>query len=110
MNQSNPGGTTITLLQRVQVLELLAGSAMVAMTPEQLETLVLARATGTITLALRGREDLEEQSLPQRSWQELLNRRNQNDGSDTVGPMRRTAGKARGHEDRAHPDSPVDPR
>lgn len=58
------GSVTTTLLQRVQVLELLGASAMVALTPEQIELLVFARASGTVTLALRGREDVEHKTLP----------------------------------------------
>jgi Flp pilus assembly protein CpaB len=58
------GTVTTTVLQRVQVLELLGGSAMVALTPEQIELLVFARANGSVTLALRGREDVEHKTLP----------------------------------------------
>ncbi len=62
-NLREQGTATVTLMQRVQVLELSGTHAMVALTPEQVESLVFARANGTLTLALRGREDVEQRPL-----------------------------------------------
>lgn len=66
------GTVTTTVLQRVQVLELLGGSAMVALSPEQVELLVFARANGSVTLALRGREDVEQKTLPHLTLEGLI--------------------------------------
>ena len=66
------GTVTTTVLQRVQVLELLGGSAMVALLPEQVELLVFARAHGSVTLALRGREDVEQKTLPNLNAESLI--------------------------------------
>jgi Flp pilus assembly protein CpaB len=110
LNLANQNSMTTTLLQRVQILELLGGSAMVALTPEQLESLVLARATGTITLAVRGREDLEQQSLPQRSWQELLTHLPEGEGRTSVETTQRAARKTKDHEDRTRNTHLGDPR
>lgn len=66
------GTVTSTVLQRVQVLELQGSSAMVALTPEQVELLVFARANGNVTLALRGREDMEQKPLPNLTVDQLI--------------------------------------
>jgi len=66
------GSVTTTLLQQVQVLELIGNVAMVAMTPEQLEQLVFARAHGTLTVAVRNREDIGKPSLPSVTFLTLL--------------------------------------
>lgn len=66
------GSVTTTLLQQVQVLELIGNVAMVAMTPEQLEQLVFARAHGTLTIAVRNREDIAKPTLPAVTFLTLL--------------------------------------
>lgn len=66
------GSVTTTLLQQVQVLELIGNVAMVAMTPEQLEQLVFARAHGTLTVAVRNREDIGKPTLPSVTFLTLL--------------------------------------
>lgn len=66
------GSVTTTLLQQVQVLELIGSVAMVAMTPEQLEQLVFARAHGTLTIAVRNREDIARPTLPAVTFLTLL--------------------------------------
>lgn len=72
LNLRDVGMVTTTVLQRVQILELVGGSAMVALTPEQVELLVFARANGNTTLALRPREDVEQKSLPNLTVTQLI--------------------------------------
>ena len=66
------GSVTTTLLQHVQVLEIITQVAMVALTPAQLEQLNFARAHGTLTFAVRNREDIEKSDLPSQTFQSLL--------------------------------------
>ena len=66
------GSVTMTLLQHVQVLEIITQVAMVALTPAQLEQLNFARAHGTLTFAVRNREDIEKSDLPSQTFQSLL--------------------------------------
>jgi len=66
------GSVTMTLLQHVQVLEIIQNVAMVALTPEQLEQMVFARSHGTLTFAVRNREDIEKQELPSTTFFTLL--------------------------------------
>lgn len=66
------GSVTTTLLQQVQVLEIIGNVAMVALTPEQLEQLVFARSHGTLTIGIRNREDIGKQSLPSVTFLTLL--------------------------------------
>lgn len=72
LNLRDVATVTTTVLQRVQVLELQGASAMVALTPEQVELLVFARANGSVTLSLRGREDVEQKSLPNLTVEQLI--------------------------------------
>jgi len=69
---SDRGSVTMTLLQHVQVLELINTVAMVALTPEQLEQLVFARSHGTLTFAVRNREDIEKHELPSSTFVTIL--------------------------------------
>lgn len=69
---SERGSVTTTLLQQVQVLEIIGQVAMVAVTPEQLEQLVFARSHGTLTIGIRNREDLGKPSLPSVTFLTLL--------------------------------------
>lgn len=69
---SDRGSVTMTLLQHVQVLEIIQNVAMVALTPEQMEQVVFARAHGTLTFAVRNREDIEKHELPSATFQTLL--------------------------------------
>ncbi len=71
-NLRDQGTATVTLFQRVQVLELTGAHAMVALAPEQVEQLVFARANGNLALALRGREDVEQRPLPNVTVQSLV--------------------------------------
>jgi len=66
------GSMTMTLLQHVQVLEIINQVAMVAMTPGQLEQMNFARSHGTLTIAVRNREDIEKSDLPSQTFQSLL--------------------------------------
>lgn len=66
------GSVTTTMLQQVQVLEIIGNVAMVALTPEQLEQLVFARAHGTLTFGVRNREDIGKPTLPSVSFLTLL--------------------------------------
>ncbi len=69
---SERGSVTTTILQRVQVLEIIGNVAMVALTPEQLEQLVFARSHGTLTFGVRNREDIGKQMLPAVTFLTLL--------------------------------------
>lgn len=69
---SERGSVTTTMLQQVQVLEVVGQVAMVAVTPEQLEQLVFARSHGSITVGIRNREDIGKPSLPSVTFLTLL--------------------------------------
>src|SRR5262249_6970997 len=66
------GSVTTTLLQQIQVLEIIGNVAMVALTPEQMEQLVFARSHGTLTFGVRNREDIGKQVLPSVTFLTLL--------------------------------------
>lgn len=72
LNLRDVGMVTTTVLQRVQILELQGGTAMVALSPEQVELIVFARANGSTTLALRPREDVEQKPLPNLTVAQLI--------------------------------------
>lgn len=69
---SERGSVTTTMLQQVQVLEIIGQVAMVAVTPEQLEQLVFARSHGSLTIGVRNREDIGKPSLPSVTFLTLL--------------------------------------
>lgn len=72
LQQGDRGSVTVTLLQRIKVLELLDSAAIVQLTPEQAERLYFASQHGTLNIVVRNREDEEQRELPSISAQNLV--------------------------------------
>lgn len=66
------GSLTTTLLQHIQVLELHDNTAVLALTPEQLEQVTFAHSHGTLTFALRNYKDIETVDLSPTTFWTLL--------------------------------------
>lgn len=71
-NLSERGNVTTTLLQRINVLELGEGTAVLQVTPEQAEQLAFATEHGTLRFVIRNREDNEQKNLQSVTLQSLI--------------------------------------
>lgn len=71
-NLNERGNVTTTLLQRINVLELGEGAAVLQVTPEQAEKLAFAAEHGTLRFVIRNREDNEQKNLQSTTLQNLL--------------------------------------
>lgn len=66
------GSVALTLFQRVIVLEQRDEIAVLSLRPEQAERFAFAQAHGSLTLALRNRDDTEQKDIEQVAFSSLL--------------------------------------